>query len=263
MKKNLLSFALILFTLCLVMTALSSCSKKEPNENDTAGDTALESGTIDSNDHLSSGSGSGTVIFTDTESESPSGTEALPPDEGEETDQNQPEKIENSLKFLSYGNGTCAVSGIGDYKEPYIIIPEKSPSGDIVTAIESKAFFENTSIKTVKIPSTVTYIGDLAFGGCNGLIHISVDAANKAFSDVDGVLYSKDRTCLILFPGSSQAAEISISVTVEKIDDMAFYNCPYLKSIKYGGTLKNWNNIKIGDNNYGLYSASISFATNE
>ncbi len=262
MKKTLLSFVLVLFALCIAMSVFSSCGSKDNGEDDTS----LESTTLESPDHLSGVSESDSVIFLDkvseetTEQRTERQTEALTEAATEETKM-PPEELD-SLKFLSYGNGTCAVSGIGSYKEPYIIIPERSPSGDIVTAIESKAFFENTEIKTVKIPSTVTYIGDLAFGGCVGLIHISVDSNNKAFVDLGGILYSKDKTRLILFPGSSQVPEISISATVEKIEDMAFYNCPSLKSIKYGGTLQNWNNIKLGDNNYGLYSASISFATN-
>ncbi len=262
MKKTFLSFALVLLALSAALSAFSSCGEKESAESDTA----LESGTLASNDHLSPGMESNTVVFVPTETEKPpETTEAPTVAQTEATTEKKQEPVEEkkSLKFISYGNGTCAVSGIGDYEEPYIIIPERSPEGDIVTAIESKAFFDNTDIKTIKISSTVTYIGELAFGGCTGLIDISVDPANKAFTDINGVLYSKDKTCLILFPSSSQASVISISVNVDKIEDMAFYSCPFLKSIKYGGTLQNWNNVKVGDNNYGLYSASISFATND
>ena len=164
-----------------------------------------------------------------------------------------------SLKYFSYDNGTCAVSGIGDCTDVYVIIPERSPSGDIVIAIDDKAFFNNTNIKAVQIPSTVMTIGEQAFAGCSSLVYISVSENNKAFSELSGVLYSKDKTKLILFPTANPSTEITISVKVTEICDMAFFSSPALKQIKYGGTVQDWSKIKLGEKNYGLYSASVTF----
>ena len=280
MKKEFVKLLSALLAVALTVPTLASCS------NEGEGDSETESGTLSVTDHLSSGDESESESEsespkestgeTEQKSEKPTQTEAPTEKKTEtetESETEKPTETETaaeretesapSLKFISYDNGTCGVSGIGTLTDAYVIIPEKSPAGEVVMAVEDKAFFENTSIKAVQIPSTVMSIGNLAFGGCTSLVYISVDAQNRAFADVDGILYSKDKTKLILFPYANPTSEIFISVSVTEISDMAFYSTPTLKSIKYGGTLSDWNRIKIGDKNYGLYAASLSFAVTE
>jgi hypothetical protein len=273
MKKILLSSSITLLILCLL--ALCACSNKD-DATELSTDT-LEGGSVEGSEHLSpSPDESDSVTFVELETTESTQTKTQTETETETETETQTQKVEEtttekqteaetepapSLKFISYGNGTCGVAGIGSYTDVYIIIPERSPSGDIVTTVEDKAFFENTDIKAIQIPSTVTSIGERAFGGCTSLVYITVDQKNKAFCDVDGILYSKDGSTLIMFPAASRISEISISVKVTKICDMAFFGCESLTSIKYGGSLQSWSNINIGDGNYGLYSASITFAT--
>lgn len=274
MKK--LSLLIIIALLLLSMTLpLVSCSESETPENDSEGD--IESGMLEGEEHLSPETGSVTfpdAQSTETETEKPTeapteaSTEAPTETETEvvttETETETQTETETeppvSLKYTSYGNGTCAVTGIGNYTDVYVIIPEKSPAGDVVTVIDDKAFFGDTSIKAVHIPSTVMSIGKMAFGNCSSLIYISVEKENMMFTDINGILYSKDRSKLYAFPAANQAVEISISVALTEIADMAFFSTPSLKQIKYSGTLEDWSKIKIGEKNYGLYSASISFA---
>ena len=272
--KKLFLLILSLLLLFSLPLSLTSCSDADGLENESSADTGSESDTIEGEEHLSPGSG--TVVFpdsekTETESEVEDPTEAptsAPTEtETEEITTEKQTEAETeppvSLKYTSHGNGTCAVSGIGNYPDVYVIIPEKSPEGDIVIAIDDKAFYDNRSIKAIHIPSTVMSVGKMAFGNCTSLIYISVDSENKIFTDINGILYSKDKTKLYAFPAANQASEISISVSLTEIADMAFFSTPSLKQIKYGGTLSDWSKIKIGDKNYGLYSASISFAIME
>ncbi len=266
---------LILLTVLLLSFSLPlmSCSEGDEQESSSETGSNIESGTLEGEEHLSPGTG--TVVFpdpekTETETEEPTEPPTEKPTEPvtEEPTTEKPTETETeaetepptSLKYTSYGNGTCAVSGIGNYPDVYVIIPEKSPEGDVVIAIADMAFFENTSIKAVQIPSTVMRVGNMAFGGCSSLIYISVDSNNMEFTDVDGILYSKDKTKLYIFPSANQAAEISISMRVTEIADMAFFSTPTLKQIKYGGTIQDWSKIKIGEKNYGIYGASIIFA---
>ncbi len=245
-----------------------ACSDSKDKENETADSTSL--GTLEGTEHLA-----GNVTFPDSESETYVPTD--PPTEEitelatesltEQVTETETESVTEketepptSLKYYSYGNGTCAVSGIGTYKEVYVIIPERSPSGDIVIAIDDKAFCDNTNIKAVSIPSTVMSIGNAAFSGCSSLVYVSVSENNMVFCETDGILYSKDKTKLILFPPANPVSEIFISVNVTEIADLAFASSPTLKHINYGGTLKDWGNIKIGAGNYGLYSAAMTFA---
>lgn len=253
----------------MALSSFSACAKLKKKKA-AANAQKIETGTINETEHL------------DTESESESLSKSEKPTEGERptekptepdsqteapTEAESESEVENepapSLEYTSFGNGTCAVSGIGSITDIYLVIPEKSPNGDVVISIGEKAFFENTTLKAVQIPSTVMNIGNMAFGGCLSLVYISVDQANMMYSSKDGILYSKDNTKLICYPCASLASEIFISAAVTEISDMAFFSTPSLKFIKYGGTLSDWSKIKIGENNYGIYSSSLSFAVSE
>ncbi len=280
MKNKILMLLAALLTLTLCTPLFTACSKSD-EEKEKESNTELSS--LTSSEHLSpnesaSEINSETEAPTDAPTEAPTAaqteTEApsevptekpteKPTEEPTEKPTEEPTEPAPSLKYVSFDNGTCSVSGIGDVKDVYVVIPEKSPAGDVVIAIEDKAFYENSTIKAIQIPSTVMSIGDLAFGGCSSLVYVSVDAKNRAYVDADGILYTKDKTKLILLPGANPAGEIFISASVTEIAPMAFYNTTSLKTIKYGGTLSDWNKIKIGDKNYGLYSASLSFAVTE
>ncbi len=105
---------------------------------------------------------------------------------------------------------------------------------------------------SVTVPSNVTAIGT-AFYGCHGLTSIAVAAGNPNYSSRDGVLFNKDQTELIRFPGGKSGAyEIPPSVTaiwmcafkgcsgltsitipesVTSIGDEAFYGCHGLTSL--------------------------------
>ena len=264
MKNKSLSFILII-TLTLSLTfAFCSCKAKEqlPEEslaedqllqNDTElGD--LELPTHASPDEVQSEFESDTTPVSNgssnnTESESSSTT---PPQEEDKSE---------SLKFTSYGNGTCGVSGIGNCTSSCIVIPERSPYGDVVTTIEEKAFYGNAIIKAIEIPSTVTSIEDKAFGACSSLVYISVNKNNKSFTDVNGVLFSSDLTKIYAFPAACGVVDIDIPTSVTVISSMAFYGCDSLEKVFYSGTLEDWGKISIGDMNYGLFTAALCYSS--
>ena len=173
----------------------------------------------------------------------------------EETEE-EPEVLP-SLEFTSLGNGTCAVTGIGDITASYIVIPQKSPEGEVVAEIAEKAFYSCEFIRAVEIPSTVSVIGDMAFADCSELVYISVDKSNKMFTDVGGILFSADMSRIIAFPSANGASSIFLPVSVEIISPMAFYGCDNLKTISYEGSFEDWSKITVGDMNYSLYTASI------
>ena len=276
MKKKILILLSALLVLSVCTPLFSACSRKS---KDTEKETDTETATLTGSEHLSPGESTtegytepesdttktqDTETVTETDTEAPTEAPTEKPTEAPTEEPTEPEtEPAPSLKYVSFDNGTCSVSGIGDVKDVYVVIPEKSPSGDVVIAIEDKAFYENPTIKAVQIPSTVMSIGEMAFANCSSLVYVSVDTKNRAYIDVDGILYTKDKAKLILLPSASPTAEIFISASVTEIAAMAIYNNSSLKSIKYGGTLSDWNKIKIGDKNYGIYAASLSFAVTE
>ena len=191
------------------------------------------------------------------EDDEESNYETTDPTYEEETEQETTPPVIPTLEFTSLGNGTCAVTGIGTVTASYVVIPQKSPDGDVVAEIGEKAFYACDFIRAVEIPSTVSVIGDMAFADCSELVYIAVDESNKMFTDLGGVLYSSDMTRIVAYPSASGAASITIPETVTVISPMAFYNCDALKTINFEGSFDKWSKIIIGDMNYSLYTASI------
>lgn len=229
---------LTLLLVFILSLSLFSCSKKK---------ASVENNTIELPTHLSGEPTSKPENPTEAPTNAPT--------------ENPTEEIKTpSLEYKSLGNGTCSVAGIGDVSDLYVIIPEKSPSGDIVTTIEAGAFAQNRDITVVQIPSTVFSIGELAFADCESLVHISVDKSNAHFKDVDGVLFDNSQTALICYPSAKASTSLLLPSTVVKIEDMALYGCDSLKLIKYEGTVEQWDGIEIGVKNYGIYTASLVFS---
>lgn len=173
---------------------------------------------------------------------------------------NQGSTDSTGLTFTSNGNGTCTLTSIGACKDICIVIPATSPAGDKVTAIGSQAFYNCTTITVVQIPTSVTTIGHLAFGGCTNLIYLTVSTGNYSYKDIGGVLYTADGKTLVHYPAGSASSSVSIPASVNKIEDMAFYGCKALKSVRYGGTQDAWSRIAVGSMNYSLNAASVTCA---
>ena len=100
---------------------------------------------------------------------------------------------------------------------------------DSVTSIGNLAFNNCDSLTSVTIPDSVTTIGDNAFSGCTALTSINVNENNSAYCDVEGVLFTKDKTTLVRYPGGKKDYDIPGSVT--SIGNLAFYGCTSLTSV--------------------------------
>ena len=126
--------------------------------------------------------------------------------------------------------------------------------GNSVTRIEKHAFSYCRSLTSIEFPSSVTSIEDYAFSNCSSLTSISVAADNSTYSSEGGVLFNKDKTILIQYPGGKQGAytipnsvtdiglgafsgcgsltTIEIPSSVTSIGNYAFVNCRNLKEIR-------------------------------
>ncbi len=74
------------------------------------------------------------------------------------------------------------------------------------TAIDSSAFQQCVSLTKVTIPSSVTDLYEGSFLECGRLTAIEADPANPSFSSDQGVLFNKDQTRLIQYPGGKTGA---------------------------------------------------------
>ena len=102
---------------------------------------------------------------------------------------------------------------------------------DSVIAIGEQAFRNCTSLECITIPEGITYIGDWAFYGCKSLTEIYVDANNQYYCDIDGVLFSKNKTQLVAYPAGKAIKSYIIPDSVSSINSAAFYGCSSLTSI--------------------------------
>ena len=130
---------------------------------------------------------------------------------------------EDTGELAIYGTGD--MWGWGDISEtPWGSLADKIrsvslPSG--LTGIGSFAFNACTKLKSVTIPAKVKRIGQSAFSRCSEMTEILVDESSSYFCSLDGVLYNKDQTVLIQFPGGTYTG-VTIPNSVQRIEENAF-----------------------------------------
>ncbi|MDY3654861.1 MAG: leucine-rich repeat domain-containing protein [Ruminococcus callidus] len=87
--------------------------------------------------------------------------------------------------------------------------------------ISSFSFSECKSLTSITIPKSVMSIGDGAFSGCKKLENITVEKNNPMYCDVDGVLFNKEQTELLVYPlkkGKRKRYTLPKNVTCIKTD---------------------------------------------
>ena len=99
-----------------------------------------------------------------------------------------------------------------------------------VDSIGNYAFSNCKGLTSVTIPASVDSIGVYAFSECTGLTSINVASKNPNYCSVNGVLFNKNRTTLISYPGGKQGA-YSIPNSVTSIGFGAFAGCTGLTSV--------------------------------
>lgn len=100
-----------------------------------------------------------------------------------------------------------------------------------VTTIYDYAFYSCSSLENITIPKGVASIGEDSFYGCSKLQAIYIDDENTSFKSVDGVLFLKDLSSLIVFPAGKLDTDYSIPSRVKNIEKKAFCKCNNLVKI--------------------------------
>ena len=123
------------------------------------------------------------------------------------------------------------VTSIGEYAFHSHAKIRSAEISNTVTSIGTYAFGDCTALTSINIPASVTNITVFAFINDKSLTDITVDADNPNYSSVDGVLFNKEQTKLILHPAGSTRTQYTVPDGVTVIETHAFRKCANLTSI--------------------------------
>ena len=117
---------------------------------------------------------------------------------------------------------------------------------DSVTSIEDFAFYGCTSLKSILLPSSIKGVGSNAFTKCTSLKSIIVDENNKIYADIDGVLFTKDKSTLIYCPEGKEGSFV-IPDNVTNIWDGAFHDCSLIREISIPNSVTSIGTLTFGE----------------
>ncbi len=109
-----------------------------------------------------------------------------------------------------------------------IVIPES------IEIIGYSAFEGCSALKKINIPKNVSVIGDSVFALCSALEAITVSQGNENYAaDGNGVLFSKDKTKLIVYPAANSNTEYIIPMSVTQVEKAAFRGQKHIEKISW------------------------------
>jgi hypothetical protein len=142
------------------------------------------------------------------------------------------------LKKITIGEGIKNIAG--GFEECYMLNSVIFPSS--LRSIGSWAFVGCESLEYVTLPKNLETIGDTAFAFCEKLKSISIAPSNAYFKSIDGVLFNKSASKLLLHPGA-KAGTYKIPNTVTTIGELAFGGCINLSAIDVEPSNRNYKSI--------------------
>jgi len=91
--------------------------------------------------------------------------------------------------------------------------------------------FGYTKLTEVNIPSSVNNLSSSAFASCHNLLNINIDEENNKYTDIDGVVYTKDLITIHEYPAGKTNTSYTINDGVIKVEEYAFYGANNLNYI--------------------------------
>ena len=108
---------------------------------------------------------------------------------------------------------------------------------DTIAGIDAYAFLGCTTLESIHIPKNVKRVVGLSFSLCTSLKSITVDPENEYFCSIDGNLYTKDGSTLLLYAPGKTESKFQIPEGVSVVNSFAFNNCGSLKHITVSSTV--------------------------
>ena len=141
---------------------------------------------------------------------------------------NGQKNLTKRLQYVETEDGTYLVTG---YDSPLVDasnklelkIPE-TYNGKAVTELGEILRGKDGLVSSLFLSKNIRKVSTFGLYS-NHLVSISVDTENPYFTSVDGVLFNKDCTKLLCYPGGKEGDEFTIPATVTEIDSQAFAIC--------------------------------------
>ncbi len=119
-----------------------------------------------------------------------------------------------------------------------------------VKTVGKEAFRNCDVLESVSLSKATTSVNPEAFKFCSSLKEFTVDKENTEYSSSDGVLLSKDKTILRIFPeGKANSNFTLLPPSITSIGDFAFYYCEKLENVTIPNKV-----TQIGKRAFGLCS---------
>lgn len=104
--------------------------------------------------------------------------------------------------------------------------------------IENDAFSGCKSLTSITIPEKVRKIQGNPFIECSKLTKINVNKNNKTYTSIGGILFTKSKKTLAVYPYGKKNSAYSVPKTVYKIAEDAFSESSFIRTIKMTNSVK-------------------------
>lgn len=132
-----------------------------------------------------------------------------------------------------------SVTKIGAYSVYNVNNLTKINVPDGVTKMGDGTFRGCINLTDINVPASVNQLGNDVFDNCTKLKNIIVDENNVNYSSVDGVLFNKDKTTILLYPMGKENSKYTIPNSVITIGPGAFMRCTNLENIEIPNSVVN------------------------
>ena len=183
-------------------------------------------------------------------------------------------EVLSPFTYTDNGDGTCTITGYNG-SAVHVDVPDELDGLKVTTIgefgfdmaqissitlpeglerIEELAFCFCENLTSIHLPASVNYVDSRAFSPYSAITQITVEEANQTYTDVDGVLFTKDMNTLVRYPAartdtsytmpdgvttlgrtsmhlSYSLEEIILPETIETIDVCAMSYCVSLRTI--------------------------------
>lgn len=138
------------------------------------------------------------------------------------------------VNYSTSGNNATIVGASSPPSNWNLTIPSTVTNGGItynVTEIGGFSLYSKQTLISVIIPDSIITINQFAFYASINLATITVNGNNQYYSDINGILFNKNKTSLFQYPPGKNNTSYTIPNSVINILSFSFYYCRILISV--------------------------------